>query len=76
VILIAFAIDWSVVSCLSHVAPDEADGLAAIGHIVPGLIATAMVRSGPLMTLMATGIVAVVVRLSLQLIAEGGLIAL
>ena len=73
VILVAFAIDWAVLSSLTHVAPDETDSLAAIGHIVPGLIATAMVRSGPVVTLLSTGIVAIVVRLALQLLVPGGL---
>jgi poly-gamma-glutamate biosynthesis protein PgsC/CapC len=71
VILVAFVIDWTLTSAIGQLAPGENEALAAIGHIVPGLLATNMVRTGPVLTVLGTTVVAIVVRLGLFIIGGG-----
>jgi poly-gamma-glutamate biosynthesis protein PgsC/CapC len=71
VILIAFALDWALEAALRQAVPGSTDAVAAIGHLVPGLLANSMIRTGPWYTLLGTLIVAVVVRLLLMVVFGG-----
>lgn len=65
-ILISFLIKWLVESFLFQL-PVATIEIQSIGYIIPGLLANEMQRQGILPTLLATIIVAILVRLSLYL---------
>jgi hypothetical protein len=65
-VLISFVMKWLVESFLFQL-PVTSIELQSIGYIIPGLLANEMQRQGILITLLATAIVAILVRLTLYL---------
>ncbi|MFZ2330099.1 MAG: poly-gamma-glutamate biosynthesis protein PgsC [Atribacterota bacterium] len=65
-ILISFLVKWLAESFLFQL-PVATIEIQSIGYIIPGLLANEMQRQGILPTLLATIIVAILVRLSLYL---------
>ncbi|HEY3396090.1 MAG TPA: poly-gamma-glutamate biosynthesis protein PgsC [Armatimonadota bacterium] len=71
-ILLGFVFTWALAVATARMVPAQPDALAAVGYLVPGLLASTMVRQGPLATLLGAGVVAVVTRLALLVIAGVG----
>ena len=65
-ILISFFVKWLVEGFLFQL-PVTGIEIQSIGYIIPGLLANEMQRQGILPTLLATAIVAILVRLTLYL---------
>ncbi|MBP8718376.1 MAG: poly-gamma-glutamate biosynthesis protein PgsC [Candidatus Atribacteria bacterium] len=65
-VLISFFMKWLVESFLFQLPVTNIE-LQSIGYIIPGLLANEMQRQGILITLLATAIVAILVRLTLYL---------
>jgi len=65
-VLISFVMKWLVESFVFQL-PVTSIELQSIGYIIPGLLANEMQRQGILPTLLATAIVAILVRLTLYL---------
>lgn len=65
-VLISFVMKWLVESFLFQLPVTNIE-LQSIGYIIPGLLANEMQRQGILITLLATAIVAILVRLTLYL---------
>lgn len=65
-ILVSFIVKWFIESFLFQL-PITGIEIQSIGYIIPGLLANEMQRQGILPTLLATVIVAVLVRLALYL---------
>jgi poly-gamma-glutamate biosynthesis protein PgsC/CapC len=65
-VLISFVMKWLLESFLFQL-PVTSIELQSIGYIIPGLLANEMQRQGILITLLATAIVAILVRLTLYL---------
>lgn len=65
-VLISFVMKWLVESFVFQLPVTNIE-LQSIGYIIPGLLANEMQRQGILPTLLATAIVAILVRLTLYL---------
>ena len=65
-VLISFVMKWLVESFVFQLPVTNIE-LQSIGYIIPGLLANEMQRQGILTTLLATAIVAILVRLTLYL---------